>query len=603
MIRRDFICQRGQYAVGERLLYWKIMNWLRPGKGSAVSSAGGLIILAVLIGVFTGCAGVMFRVLLAFFTGVFFEGGEQHLSFLGRYYTILLPAIGGAIVGPLIYFCAREAKAHGVPEVMAAVVEKGGVIRPRLMWVKMLTASITIGSGGSAGRVGPIVTIGSSIGSAVGQIFHLSASDLRTLVACGAAGGLSATFNAPIGGVLFAQEIVLGRYNTGNFILIVLSSVAAAVVSRVYYGDVPAIYGPPYELLGPHELGFYIVLGILAGLWAVVFTRVLYWFTGVFEQIRIPEYLLPAIGGLMVGLIGFNFPQIFGVGYGTVELALANQILPLTLALLLVLKLLATSITLGSGGSGGVFAPGLFMGAMLGGLYGYLVHWQWPTLSAPSGAYSLVGMAAVFASMAHAPATAVVMLFEMTGDYRIILPLMTACVIGTKVSAWLLPDSIYTLKLSRRGLDIKNEQTPDYLENFIVKDIMTSRLETISREESIINVARRMRKSGHLGFPVINADGTLFGIVTWADIALAIRGKQTPAAVETISSREIIYTWPGESLKDAAHKLANNRIGRLPVLETECGGQLIGIITRSDIINHYRTVPGTSQGETPAIRV
>lgn len=545
--------------------------------------------MAVLVGLVTGCAGVAFRLLISFFTGVFFGGGEQYLGFLGRFHVILLPAIGGAIVGPLIYFYAREARGHGVPEVMAAVVEKGGVIKPRLMWVKMLAASITIGSGGSAGRVGPIVTIGSSIGSALGQVFHLSASNLRTLVACGAAGGLSATFNAPIGGVLFAQEIILGRYSTGNFVLIVLSSVAAAVVSRVYYGNVPALYGPPYELLGPHELGFYVVLGILAGLWGVLFTKVLYWFTGFFERTRIPEYLLPAVGGLMVGFIGLAFPQIFGVGYDVVEMALMGDILPLTLAALLVFKLLATSLTLGSGGSGGVFAPGLFMGAMLGGLYGYLIHWQWPALSAPSGAYSLVGMAAVFASMAHAPATAVVMLFEMTGDYRIILPLMTACVIGTMVSTRLLPDSIYTLKLSRRGLDIKNEQIPDYLENFVVKDIMTSKLETVDRDEGIVAVARKMRKSGHLGYPVINPDGTLLGVITWGDIAQALRERRTPATVETISSKEIIFTWPEESLKDAAHKLGENRIGRLPVLESEHGGRLVGIITRSDIINQYRT--------------
>jgi CIC family chloride channel protein len=575
--------------VREPFFYWKIINWFRSDEHWALSSPGGLMIMAVLVGLVTGCAGVAFRLLISFFTGVFFGGGEQYLGFLGRFHVILLPAIGGAIVGPLIYFYAREARGHGVPEVMAAVVEKGGVIKPRLMWVKMLAASITIGSGGSAGRVGPIVTIGSSIGSALGQVFHLSASNLRTLVACGAAGGLSATFNAPIGGVLFAQEIILGRYSTGNFVLIVLSSVAAAVVSRVYYGNVPALYGPPYELLGPHELGFYVVLGILAGLWGVLFTKVLYWFTGFFERTRIPEYLLPAVGGLMVGFIGLAFPQIFGVGYDVVEMALMGDILPLTLAALLVFKLLATSLTLGSGGSGGVFAPGLFMGAMLGGLYGYLIHWQWPALSAPSGAYSLVGMAAVFASMAHAPATAVVMLFEMTGDYRIILPLMTACVIGTMVSTRLLPDSIYTLKLSRRGLDIKNEQIPDYLENFVVKDIMTSKLETVDRDEGIVAVARKMRKSGHLGYPVINPDGTLLGVITWGDIAQALRERRTPATVETISSKEIIFTWPEESLKDAAHKLGENRIGRLPVLESEHGGRLVGIITRSDIINQYRT--------------
>ncbi|MDH7479647.1 MAG: chloride channel protein, partial [Syntrophomonadaceae bacterium] len=444
-------------------------------------------------------------------------------------------------------------------------------------------------SGGSVGREGPIVQIGSAIGSTVGQLLKFSESNLKTLVACGAAGGISATFNAPIGGVLFAQEIILGQFSTNNFVLIVISSVVSAVIGRIYFGDVPAFRVPAYELLGPHELGFYILLGVLAGLFALLYIRTLYWFEDLFDRLnRIPEYHKPILGGLLVGLIGIRFPEVFGVGYETVEKALANQLLMVTLVSLLFLKLLATSLTIGSGGSGGVFAPGLFMGAMLGGTFGILLGQLWPGVSSPPGAYSLVGMGAVFASMAHAPITAMIMLFEMSNDYRIILPLMIACVIGTLVSSQLYRENIYTLKLLRRGLDLKTSRIPDRLEALLVNQAMTREVIAIPKDCSINEAQRLVRDTGHLGYPITNPDGTLCGIVTWQDIIRAIRAAQGQEPVYKICTTPVVRTWPLESLKVVAEKMAANRIGRLPVVESENSEKLVGIITRSDIINQYR---------------
>ncbi|MEA1962183.1 MAG: chloride channel protein [Bacillota bacterium] len=353
-----------------------------------------LIILAFVVGVGTGFAAIGFQKLIKLFQVLFFSGGSTLLSgSMGRFYIILVPAIGGLLVGPIIYFFAREAKGHGVPEVMAAVAEKDGIMRPRLVLVKAFASAISIGSGGSVGREGPIVQISSAIGSAVGQAFKLTPNIMKTLVACGAAGGISATFNAPIGGVMFAQEIILGEFATSNFILIVISSVTSAVISRVFLGDYPAFMVQPYELVSSVEMLFYLVLGVLAGLFAVLYIKVLYRAEDAFDRITVvPEYFKPVIGGLMIGVIGLYFPQVFGVGYETVEDVLKNGLPWILVFTLLFVKLLATSITIGSGGSGGVFAPGLFMGSMLGGSFGYFVHTYFPMITAPAGAYALVGM-------------------------------------------------------------------------------------------------------------------------------------------------------------------------------------------------------------------
>ena len=413
-----------------------------------------LLFFATLIGVGAGFGAIIFRWMITFFQNLFFTQGRNTLAFLGSYYVIIIPAIGGVIVGLIVYFFAREAKGHGVPEVMLAVAIGGSRIRPRVAAVKALVSSICIGSGGSVGREGPIVQISSALGSTIGQLFRLSEDKIRILIACGAAGGIAATFNAPLAGIFFGLEVILREYGTRYFSSVVLSAVTATVISRTFLGSSPAFVTPPYELLSSYDIIFYFVLGLLAAIVGWLFIKVLYKCEDLFDAINMPSYLKPALGGLLLGLIGLYFPQIFGVGYPSIEKTLNGQLGPFLVFGLIGLKIIATSLTLGSGGSGGVFAPSLFIGAMLGSSFGSFLHLLFPGISVSPGAFALVGMAAVFAGAAQAPISAILILFEMTGDYKIMLPLMIACVISTLVVKWISSDSIYTMKLSRRGIDI-----------------------------------------------------------------------------------------------------------------------------------------------------
>ncbi|NIV04156.1 chloride channel protein, partial [Candidatus Saccharibacteria bacterium] len=299
-----------------------------------------------------------------------------------------VPAIGGIVTGAIVFFFAREAKGHGVPEVMEAIALKSGLIRPRVAITKLLASSLFIGTGGSVGREGPVIQIGASVGSTLGQIFRINPQRLKVLVACGAAAGIAAAFNAPVAGALFSLEIILGDFGLAQFSPIVVSSVVATAVSRNFLGDYPAFVVPKYELLSPYELLFYAALGLIAGLVSLLYIKVLYFFEDFFDNLRIHEILKTFIGGLAIGVMGLFVPQIFGVGYHTIVDALYGNMLWTTMFLMIFLKILATSISLGSGGSGGVFAPALFIGTMTGGFFGALIHQYFPFTAGP-GAYSL----------------------------------------------------------------------------------------------------------------------------------------------------------------------------------------------------------------------
>lgn len=422
--------------------------WFRS---SFLPSHNYLIVLSVIVGLLTGLGSVGFIRLLAAVGSLARNGVGAALVAFGPANLVLLPAIGGLVAGPLIERFAREAKGHGVPEVMTALSSRGGRIRQRVVMVKVLASSLTIGFGGAAGREGPMVQIGAALGSLLGQRAGLSTRSIRTLVACGAAGGIAATFNAPISGAIFAAEVLMGRFHA-DFLLVLLTSLSSCIVARSFLGNYPAFVVPAYELASPAELGLYFVLGLLAGLSALSYVRLLYWAEDVFGAWSFPESLKPAVGGLMTGLVLRFFPQVYGAGFPAIESALWVRF-PWELMLgLFAAEMLANCCTLGSGGSGGVFAPSLYMGAMLGGSFGTLAHWLFPTWTAGAGAYAMVGMAAFFAAAAKAPTTALLILFEMTNDYRIMLPLMAATVASVVLSHRVLPQSIYTLKLHRRGI-------------------------------------------------------------------------------------------------------------------------------------------------------
>lgn len=554
------------------------------------------LLLAVLVGAIAGLGAVLFRWLLRALQTAFFDRGGDILGFMGDYCIIILPVVGGLIVGLIVYFGAREAKGHGVPEVMEAIAVRGGRIRPRVALVKSLASAVCIGSGGSVGREGPIVQIGSSLGSTIGQVLHLSEDWVRTLVACGAAGGISATFNAPIGGVFFAMEVVLGRFVTPRFGFVVISSVTADFVAQGFLGSQPSFGVVPYSLVSYWELIPYAILGVIAGVVAVIFIRLLYKCEDLFDTWKIPEYIKPAVGGIFIGLIGLYSLDLLGVGYGdvfwmsemSIDQALLGDIALHALLVLLVLKVIATSLTLGSGGSGGVFAPSLFIGAMLGGVIGTVAHNLFPGETASMGAYVLVGMAAVFSGTARAPITAIIMLFEMTMDYRIILPLMIAVVISTIVARSIKRDGIYTTKLVRRGIDIGQLEQSSPLKGVKVGEVMEKNFPSVLPTLTVNELINRLRRSEYNGIPVVNDEGELVGMVTNSDVEAALsRGDFTDLTVDDIAVKSLIVAYPDEYVHDVFVKLGAREVGRIPVVERENPNHMVGVLRRRNILQAY----------------
>ena len=552
-----------------------------------------MIFLAIIIGILGGYGAVGFRSLIGFFQLLFFSHrGDGMLEVLLRlpwYAKMIPPIVGGVIVGPLVYFFAREAKGHGVPEVMEAVTLKGGVIRKRVVVVKSLASAISIASGGSVGREGPIVQIGSAIGSALGQILKVSVDRMRTLVACGAAAGIAATFNAPIAGAMFALEIILGDFGIAAFTPIVVSSVIATVISRAHLGAFPAFIVPQYTMVSIWEIPIYAVFGVIAGFVGVFFTTFLYRVEDFFDAVKIPDYIKASIGGALIGLIGIYFPHVFGVGYDSISLALLGQISWGILLSLVFIKILSTSITIGSGGSGGIFAPSLFIGSMAGGAFGYFMHMLFPAVTSSTGAYSLVGMGAIVSATTHGPITAILMLFEMTGNYKIILPLMLSCIISTVVASQLKRDSIYTLKLARRGVDIRAGKEVNILKSLSVEEAMTGEVVTIPSNMSLKNLVKFTLASKHSSFPLVDDEGLLSGIVTFQDFKEVVfeEGLGDLVVAKELSPPEVITITKKENLDGALRKIGLKNIEQIPVVDENNPRKIIGILSRRDIFSAY----------------
>lgn len=554
------------------------------------SETAVMMTFAVVVGTGAGLGTIAFVWMIARFDSLFFHHGSQLLSFMGGYYVIILPALGGLLVGPVVYYIAPEAKGHGVPEVMTAVATRGGRIRPVVVLAKAVCSAITIGSGGSVGREGPIVQIGAALGSTIGQYFKLNDRRIITLVASGAAAGIAATFNAPIAGVMFALEVILAEFGVHAFSTIVIASVTASVVSRAALGDFPAFEVPrSFYLHSPWELLLYLGLGVLGAGVSLAYVKILYFFEDLFDDWKFPDYLKPAVGGLLLGIVGYFMPRAFGTGFDTIAETLHGN---LTLSLLLVLilaKIVATSFTLGSGASGGVFAPALFIGAVLGGAYGKLVNMVFPGITEASGAYAMVGMAAVFAGSARAPITAIIILFEMTQDYRMILPLMFATVVSTALAQMVEPESIYTLKLKRKGLDVRARRDENLMRAILVEEAMTptADLTTVTPETPLMELAFWFQETGHHGFVVLGEGGELHGVVTHSDLERAMAAGSIEKTVGDICTTNVMTAFYDETLDDALRHFGAMGVGRLPVVDRRDPKKLLGVLRRGDVIRTY----------------
>ena len=553
------------------------------------SSNSGLLLLAVLVGLGAGGGAIIFRWLIKTFTLVLSGHADYSLAGhaanplvpgLGRWFVIGAPVVAGLLYGPLVHFFAREARGHGVPEVMYAVARNGGRIKPQVAAVKALASALCIGGGGSVGREGPIVQIGSALGSTLGRVVRVGEPRMRLLVACGAAGGIAATFNAPLAGVFFAMELILVNFEVRSFGMIVLASVTASVVGRAAMGSAPFLHLPNFTVGHLWEYGLFAVLGLLGGVAGVLFTRVLYAIEDACDGFwHGPEWLRPAAGGILLGLLLLVLPQMYGVGYPVLAAGIAGKYTILFLLVLLVAKMFATSLTIGIGGSGGVFAPSLFIGAMLGSAFGETMHILAPAIAGPVGAYGLIGMGAVFAGAARAPITAVIIMFELTGEYTIILPLMSAIVLATFISQRLAPrDTIYTLKLRRRGVDLSSPaQASPRADAIPISAVMLPVPTALRDSDSLLKAARSLAHAPQGVLPVVDAHGAYCGTVSARGVVEALADGEHDGA----HIAEVIDLPPALRSVDPldhALRVLDDAGGAVPVLDPD-GRRIVGWIT------------------------
>lgn len=553
-----------------------------------------MIFLAIIIGTIAGFAAVGIRMLIEGISDISYPGSLtllENLIALPWYYKLIIPAVGGLIVGPIIYFFAPEAKGHGVPEVMAAMIQKGGRIRPRVALIKALASSVTIGTGGAAGREGPIIQIGASIGSTVGQISNSPTRRIKTLVACGAAAGIAAAFNAPIAGILFSLELLLMDFSADKLIPVAISSVISTTISRNIEGNFAAFITPQYSLISPYELIFYAILGLAAGFVSFIFIKTLYFSEELFdEKLKIPGYIKPAIGGLILGGIGIFFPQVLGMSYDSMNLALQGKVLILTSLILIFAKIIATSVTLGSGSSGGIFAPSLFMGAMLGSMFGGIVNNFYPDITANTGAYALVAMAGLVAGTTRAPITAFIIVFEMTANYDIILPLVIVCILSTLISAKLSRESIYTLKLVLRNINIKDGIETNVMESLSIKDIYRKDEDSINLNDNLESIIDKSVRNSNQVFPVINSTGVYEGVITIIDFLHLFRHREQLSELiiaKDIMNSQVIPLVPEDNCLTAIEMMKIHSINGIPIVNNRNANEIIGMIWSSDIHNQY----------------
>jgi CIC family chloride channel protein len=548
----------------------QVAGWLRAGRG-------GLFLLALLVGAGSGLGAVAFRYLIYFVTwaatghsqfGQQGHAGSAHLPWLGLGFFAVIPVIGGLIYGPLIYRFAREARGHGVPEVMIAVAENGGRIRPQVSVVKALASAVCIGVGGSVGREGPIVQIGSALASSLGQWVKMPEDRLRILVACGAAGGIAATFNAPITGVFFGVEIILREFSVDALFTVMLAAMIADITAIPFLGGKPFLSGFPSGITLHHAQDYLLVaaLAVVAALMGLAFKAVLYKGEDLCDRIwqGRPEWARPAAGGIALGLLLLAVPQMYGVGYPVMDKAAAGQYALWFLALLAFAKIAACSLTIGIGGSGGVFAPSLFIGVTSGMAFGDVVHHVFGPGAGQPALYAVVAMGAVFASAARAPLTSLASVVEMTGDFALTLPVMLAVAIASMTSRALSYGTIYTTKLLRRGTDIDRATPWRALADLKIADAMRAFRsplpvppadgrsaapdgaalpgpvsyqadpQALFAAESVAQALRQLEVYGHDGLPVLSADGhQIPGWVTAPDVLAAIARQITTPQPQT----------------------------------------------------------------------
>jgi H+/Cl- antiporter ClcA len=549
------------------------------------------------IGLVAGLVAFLLYKLIGLFTNVvFFHRWDTafvsaRLNHLGPW-VILMPVIGGIIVGYMAKYGTPKIKGHGIPEAMEAVLVNRSRIQPRVAILKPISAAIAIGTGGPFGAEGPIIQTGGAVGSLVGQVFHTTAAERKVLLACGAAAGMSATFNTPIAGVILAIELLLFEFKSRSFIPLVIASTLATAVHMQLLGAGPMFTVAPMDFGIPRALPFYLLLGAICGLAAVGFSKLLYWVEDQFEKLPVDELWWPAIGALGLGIIGYFVPRVLGVGYDTIGDILNAQLALKLLLVVMVAKAAALVISLGSGTSGGLLAPMFMSSAAMGGVFALAINRIFPTANLAAGAFALVAMGAVFGAASRATFSFIIFAFEITRDYNAVLPLMLVSVIADGVAMLFMPtSSIMTEKLARRGLRIHQDYETDIMHQVSVSETMDKSVPTIPETVHVGELAERIAKhdpavSQHQALFIVNEGGKLVGLITRGDILRALDQDPTGGIkVLEAGSRNLIVTFPDELIYEASEKMLHNDIGRLPVVDRSDPQKLVGYLGRQGVMS------------------
>ncbi|CAB1129653.1 Chloride channel protein, CIC family [Candidatus Hydrogenisulfobacillus filiaventi] len=541
-----------------------------------------LLLWALATGVVGGLGAVLFRLMIRW-AGLVFGAGWQAAG--GRWWERPLePAAGLLVVSLISHYLAREVKGHGVPQILEALALRGGRIRPRVGILGIIAPAVTIGSGGSVGREGPIALIGAAFGSTVGQLFQFSDRDTILLLACGAAAGIGATFNAPLAGGFFGLEVILGTYALGAMVPVFLASVAGDTVFTAIMGGGAVLATPPYHIINHFAPLFMMGLGVLTALAGYAYTRGLDGSETWFDRLPWPFWVKALAGGAAVGLLGLAYPQVLGVGYPTMHQALDGHLVLVTLLALLLAKYVATLITIGAGGSGGVFAPSLFLGGMLGGTYGAVLHAISPSLAPHPPIYAVAGMAALFAASAQAPFVAVTILLEVTGDYHLTSAVIAAAAVSYFLYAMLTRDSMYTVKLSRRGIKILRGNDVRPVDAVPVTAAMEPVREAVRDTDPVSVAYTRLLHEEREALPVVDGHGNFIGLVRLADLAGVI-GREPGRQVGEVAAPVPPPVGLDASLDTALRRLTFYRAEALPVAGRD--GRTAGMVTMAGALNAY----------------
>jgi chloride channel protein, CIC family len=557
----------------------------------------GLVsILAAGIGILAGIIAYLLYNLIGLFTNIAFyhdmsftfrSARENHLGL----WVIVIPVIGGIIVGIMARYGSDKIRGHGIPEAMEAVLINRSRIEPKVAILKPISAAIAIGTGGPFGAEGPIIQTGGAIGSLVGQVLHTTGSERKVLLACGAAAGMAATFSTPIAGVILAIELLLFEFKSRSFIPLVIASTLATSIHFRLMGRGPMFKVGALDFGLPHALPAYLVLGVLCGVAALGFSKLLYWVEDQFEKLPIHEMWWPAIGALGLGIIGYFVPRVLGVGYDTITDILNAKLLLGTLLAVMVFKSAALVISLGSGTSGGLLAPMFMASAAMGSVFAMVVDKIWPAANLSPGAFALVAMGAVFGAASRAAFTFIIFAFEITRDYNSVLPLMLVTVIADAIAVRYAKNSIMTEKLARRGLHIHQDYEPDVFQQALVGEVMSKDFDVIPADMTIEALAQGITKGDpavtrHQGILIVDANGKLAGIVTRDDIMRALeKDKSGQKTVLDAGSRNLVVTYPDEVLFNAAGRMLRSNVGRLPVVSRTEPGKVVGYLGRSEIMS------------------